>query len=276
MIPMDKKRIATLAGTLVLAGAVVAAGVYGPSALKVIRQTAVSTDSSVLQTPAVDSGTNAAANNAMPNNTAPQGTSPPSTAPPAADKQTTAAAAETPAASAAQSAPAAQATPDTVSTTPQSDNSNTGVSKSKYREPDTKLMDLAPSVAVFFGENGLSNDAKTLIFGAAWNIHQYVDGYLYGPAAGPQMNEQDIKKYILFHKTLLDKQLKNEPNAAKVTAFTGYLDLLLNTGIDAFDSKDKVRIEQFHQGIHDLDTHLMRNDTSSKIYGATPFATKRS
>jgi hypothetical protein len=31
MIPIDKKRIITLAGTLVLAGAVVAAGVYAPS-----------------------------------------------------------------------------------------------------------------------------------------------------------------------------------------------------------------------------------------------------
>ena len=89
------------------------------------------------------------------------------------------------------------------------------------------------------------------------------------------MNEQDIKKYIVFHKTLWDKQLKNEANASKAVTFTSYLDVLLNSGIDALDSKDKTRIEQFHQGIHDLDAHIMRNDLSSKIYGATPFATKR-
>jgi len=49
----------------------------------------------------------------------------------------------------------------------------------------------------------------------------------------------------------------------------------LNSGIDALDSKDKTRIEQFHQGLHDMDAHIMRNDLSSKVYGATPFATKR-
>ena len=89
------------------------------------------------------------------------------------------------------------------------------------------------------------------------------------------MNEEDIKKYIVFHKTLLDKHYKNEANIAKASTLTGYLDVLLNSGIDAFDAKDKARIEQFHQGIHDLDTHLLRNDPNSKIYGATPFATKR-
>jgi len=244
LIPMAKKRIVTIAGTLVLAGAVVAAGVYGPSVWKVFRQQSAITDQVVLQSPAVDSiGATAinGANGQMPNGTAPPVTT--GTAQPAT----------------------------TINTPAQGDTS----SKSKYREPDSKLIDLAPSVAMFFGENALSDDAKSLVFGAAWNIHQYVDGYLYGPAAGPQMNEQDIKKYIVFHKTLLDKQFKNEVNISKAATFTSYLDVLLNSGIDAFDSKDKTRIEQFHQGIHDLDTHIMRNDLSSKIYGATPFATKR-
>jgi hypothetical protein len=244
---MDKKRIVTLAGTLVLAGAVVAAGVYGPSVWKVFRQQSAITDQVVIQTPAVDSIGATAINGAkgISNGTAPLGTS--GTVQPAAKPATT------------------------ITAPPQGD---TG-SKSKYREPDNKLLDLVPSVAMFFGETALSNDAKSLAFGTAWNIHQYVDGYLYGPAAGPQMNEQDIKKYIVFHKTLLDKQFKNEANASKAVTFTSYLDVLLNSGIDAFDSKDKTRIEQFHQGIHDLDTHIMRNDLSSKIYGATPFATKR-
>ena len=248
LIPMDKKRIVTLAGTLVLAGAVVVAGVYGPSVWKVFRQQSAITDQIVIQSPAVDS-TGATvingAKGALPNGTAPLGTS--GTVQPAASPATT------------------------ITAPPQGD---TG-SKSKYRESDNKLIDLAPSVAMFFGETALSNDAKSLAFGTAWNIHQYVDGFLYGPAAGPQMNEQDIKKYIVFHKTLLDKQFKNEANASKAVTFTSYLDVLLNSGIDAFDSKDKTRIEQFHQGIHDLDTHIMRNDLSSKIYGATPFATKR-
>jgi hypothetical protein len=238
MIPIDKKRIITLAGTLVLAGAVVAVGVYGPSVWKVFRPTSPVTDQVAIQSPPVNSGVNAidGTNGALPDGTAPPGkVTPTTTAPPQVDTS----------------------------------------SKSKYREPDTKLMDLAPSTATLFGEAALSNDAKTLVFGTAWNIHEYVDGYLFGPAAGPQLNEQDIKKYILFHKTLLDKQLKNEANASKAVAFTSYLDVLLNKGIDAFDTKDKVRIEQFHQEIHDLDTHLMRNDVNSKIYGATPFATKR-
>ncbi|KUO70635.1 MAG: hypothetical protein APF81_06325 [Desulfosporosinus sp. BRH_c37] len=244
---MDKKRIVTLAGTLVLAGAVVAAGVYGPSVWKVFRQQSAITDSVVIQSPTVDSSGANAINgaNGISNGTAPIGTS-----------------------GVVQSA----ATPaNTITAPPQGD---TG-SKSKYREPDSKLLDLAPSVATFFSETALSNDAKSLAFGTAWNIHQYVDGYLFGPAAGPQMNDLDIKKYIVFHKTLLDKQLKNEANVSKAVTFTSYLDVLLNSGIDAFDSKDKTRIEQFHQGIHDLDTHIMRNDLSSKIYGATPFATKR-
>ncbi|OLN31796.1 hypothetical protein [Desulfosporosinus metallidurans] len=251
MRPMDKKRIVTLAGTLVLAGAVVAAGVYGPSAWKVFRQQSSITDKEVvIQTPAVDSIGAPKNNGAI--DTAPNGTAPPGTGTSGAAQPTATA-------------------PTTINTPPQGET----VSKSKYREPDTKLIDLAPSVAMFFGEAALSNDAKTLVFGSAWNIHQYVDGYLYGPAAGPQLNEQDIKKYIVFHKTLLDKQFKNEANVSKAVTFTGYIDVLLNSGIDAFDSKDKTRIEQFHQGIHDLDAHILRNDVNSKVYGATPFATKR-
>lgn len=244
LIPMDKKRIVTLAGTLVLAGAVVAAGVYGPSVWKVFRQQSSITDQVVIQSPAVD-GTQAI--DGAKGTVLPDGTAPPGKATPTATA------------------------PSTINQPPQVD----AGSKSKYREPDTKLMDPAPSVAMFFGENALSNDAKTLVFGAAWNIHEYVDGYLYGPAAGPQLNELDIKKYIVFHKALVDKQFKNEVNVSKAVAFTGYVDVLLNRGIDAYDSKDKTRIEQFHQEIHDLDAHLMRNEVNSKIYGATPFATKR-
>ncbi|ODA41155.1 hypothetical protein DSBG_2059 [Desulfosporosinus sp. BG] len=244
LMPMDKKRIATLAGTLVLAGAVVAAGVYGPSVWKVFRQQSSITDSVVIQSPAVDGNT---AIDGAKETVLPDGTAPPETVAPTATE------------------------PSTINPPPQV---NAG-SKNKYREPDTSQIDLAPSVATYFGENALSNDAKTLIFGAAWNIHEYVDGYLYGPAAGPQLNEEDLKKYIVFHKTLLDKQFKNEANVSKAVALTGYLDVLLNRGIDAYDSKDKTRIEQFHQEIHDLDAHLMRNEVNSKIYGATPFATKR-
>jgi len=245
---MDKKRIVTLAGTLVLAGAVVAAGVYGPSVWKVFRQQSAVTDQVVIQSPAVD-GTKAI--EGAKDMVLPDGTAPPGKATPTATTAGTA--------------------PSTINSPPQAD----AGSKSKYREPDSKLIDLAPSVGMYFGENALSNDAKTLLFGAAWNIHEYVDGYLYGPAAGPQLNELDIKKYIVFHKTLLDKQFKNEANASKAAVLIGYIDVLLNRGIDAYDSKDKTRIEQFHQEIHDFDAHLMRNEVNSKIYGATPFATKR-
>jgi len=243
LIPMDKKRIVTIAGTLVLAGAVVAAGVYGPSVWKVLSPQSAITDQVVIQSPVVD----------------------PLVAPAAAGAKTT-----TPNGTSGTVQPAA--TPATTITAPSQ--ADTG-SKNKYREPDNTFIDLAPSVTTYFGEAALSNDAKSLAFGTVWNIHQYVDGLLFGPAAGPQMNEADIAKYIVFHKTLLDKQIKNEANASKAVTFTSYLDVLLNSGIDAFDSKDKTRIEQFHQGIHDLDTHIMRNDLSSKIYGATPFATKR-
>ncbi|KLU66918.1 hypothetical protein DEAC_c08520 [Desulfosporosinus acididurans] len=267
MRPMDKKRIATVAGTLVLAGAVVAAGVYGPSVWKVFRQQSTVSDQAVIQNPVVDN-TNTPGNNAAASGTG-TGTGT-GTGPGTGSGSGTGASLPDGGAAPGKATPTVIA-PSTINTPAQGD---TG-SKNKYKEPDTTKIDLAPSVAAYFGDNALSNDAKTLAFGTAWNIHQYVDGYLYGPAAGPQMNEQDIKKYIIFHKTLWDKQLKNEPNASKAAAFTNYFDLLLNTGIDAFDSKDKARIEQFHQGIHDLDSHIFRNDTNSKIYGATPFATKR-
>jgi len=55
MIPMDRKRIVTLVGTLVLAGAVVAAGVYGPSAWKVLMPQSANSDQVVIQSPPVDS-----------------------------------------------------------------------------------------------------------------------------------------------------------------------------------------------------------------------------
>jgi hypothetical protein len=166
-----------------------------------------------------------------------------------------------------------ETSPETGDTPPPGSNQG-GVKK--YQEPDMSLLNLAPSIEDYFGQGALSDSAKTLAFGAAWNIHQYVDGYLFGVEAGPQMNESDIKKYIVFHKTLWEKQMENEANLSKGATFDVYLRNLLNRGIDAFDSRDKVRIEQFHQEIHDLDTHLFRDDTSSKIYGATPFATKRS
>lgn len=248
----DQRKVVTLVGTLVLAGAVVAAGIYGPSAWKVLRpQTSAQGDQVLIQNPPIDSG-----------NTA-NGTKANQGATPAANGQ---AASQTGKASPTVTVPAPG-----INTPPQEDTSGT----KKYKEPDMKQMNLAPSIAGYFGESALSESAKTLTYGAAWNIHQYVDGYLFGPTAGPQMNEPDIKKYIVFFKSMWEKQLKSEPNAAKVTAFGNYLDVMFNRGMDAFDSKDKARIEQFHQEIHDLDTHLFRNDTSSKIYGATPFATKR-
>lgn len=254
----DQRRVLTLAGTLVLAGAVVAAGIYGPSAWKVLRHQGAPPEQVVIQNPPVD-GSNAAnipgnnpANNPAGNNAAGNN---------AAGTNTQ-----------AKTNPAATTQIPGLNTPPQGDTSGS----KKYKEPDTKSIDLAPSIASFFSaDTGLSEAAKTLAFGAAWNIHQYVDGYLYGPSAGPQMNEQDIKKYINFHKTMWDKQLKNEANANKTTVFNNYLDVMLNRGMDAFDSKDKARIEQFHQEIHDLDAHLFRNDASAKIYGATPFPTKR-
>jgi hypothetical protein len=89
------------------------------------------------------------------------------------------------------------------------------------------------------------------------------------------MNNADIKKYIVFHKTLWEKQMEKETKLSQAATFDTYMRNLMNRGIDAFDSNDKVRIEQFHQEIHDMDTHIFRDDLSSKIYGATPFATKR-
>lgn len=241
----DQRKVLTLAGTLVLAGAVVVGGIYGPSAWKVFMNKAVSNkDPIVIQTPPVEG-----ARTQNPSSTG----SPPGQAMPGVS-------------------PAVTVTnPPGINVAPQGDVSG----PKKYKEPDTKDMSLAPSIAGFFGESGLSQDAQNLVFGTAWNIHQYVDGYLYGPNGGPQMNEQDIKKYIVFHKSLWDQRIKSEAGANKASGFSSYIDVLLNRGIDAFDAKDKVRIEQFHQEIHDLDTHLMRNDASAKIYGATPFATKR-
>lgn len=241
----DQRKVLTLAGTLVLAGAVVVGGIYGPSAWKVFTNKTASGDQVVVQTPPVDNA-NATQGGANGNSAAKSGS---------------------PGAS-----PAASVTnPPGINVTPQGDVSG----PKKYKEPDTKEISLAPSIEGFFGESGLSDDTKNLVFSAAWNIHQYVDGYLFGPNAGPQMNEQDIEKYIVFHKKLLESQFKKENGANKASAFTNYLEVMFNRGMDAFNTKDKVRIEQFHQEVHDLDAHLMRNDTSAKIYGATPFATKR-
>ncbi|HVJ49832.1 hypothetical protein [Desulfitobacterium sp.] len=246
----DKRKILTLTGTLVLAGAVVVGGIYGPSAWKVFMNRTVSGEQNpiVVQTPPVD-GATATANGAN----GPNGNS---TAKP----------------STAGASPASTVTnPPGINVTPQGDVSG----PKKYKEPDTKDIALAPSVKDYFGESGLSQNALNIVFGAAWNIHQYVDGYLYGPNAGPQMNESDIKKYIVFHKSLWDNQIKKEAGAKNAAALSSYLDVMFNRGIDAFDAKDKVRIEQFHQEIHDLDAHIIRNDTNAKVYGATPFTTKR-
>lgn len=243
----DKRKILTLAGTLVIAGAVVVGGIYGPSAWKVFMDRSVSGDQNpvVMQTPPVDnvSATLNGADGKTSGKLTTTGSSPASTV----------------------------TNPPGINVTPQGDVSG----PKKYKAPDTKDIALAPSVQDYFNEGALSHDALNIAFGAAWNIHQYVDGYLYGPNAGPQMNEQDIKKYIIFHESLWKNQLKKEAAANKASSFNNYLEVMFNRGIDAFDAKDKVRIEQFHQEIHDLDAHIFRNDTSAKIYGATPFATKR-
>ncbi len=255
----DQKKVVTMVGTLVLAGAVVAAGVYGPSAWKVLRsQTTVPSDQVLIQNPPVDSGGTGAKVGQTASGT--QGA--PGQVNPASSKIQP-----------GQASPAVTAPAPGINTAPQGDVS----SSKKYKEPDLNQMDLAPSIAGYFNSagDGLSDLTKEKAYSAAWNIHQYVDGYLFGPTAGPQMNEQDIKKYIVFFKTMWASQLKSEPAAQKVTAFSNYLDVLFNRGADAFDTKDKARIEQFHQEIHDLDEHLFRNNTSAKIYGATPFATKR-
>jgi len=241
----SRKSILTLSAAIILAGAIIVGGIYGPTAWKVFRgQTAAPEDSVVIQTPPVNY----------------------------VEEET-----------AGEEAPAKEestpAEPTTASNNNNSNNNQNAASPPgivKYREPDLSLLNLAPSIEDYFGESGLSDAAKTLAFGTAWNIHQYVDGYLFGITAGPQMNEEDIKKYIIFHRTLWEKQMENEANLKNAATFDVYMRNLLNRGIDAFDNKDKVRIEQFHQEIHDMDTHLFRDDQSSKVYGATPFSTKRS
>jgi len=241
---ISRKSLLTLCGAVVLAGAIIVGGIYGPTAWKVFRgQADAPEDQVVIQTPPVNYADNTAADN----------------------KQSL--------------ANGKGSSSTTGSTVQQGNNSGTVSNQSgikKYLEPDLSLINLAPSIEGYFGQGALSDSAKTLAFGAAWNIHQYLDGYLSGASAGPQMNELDIKKYIVFHKTLWEKQMENETNLSKSATFDVYLRNLLNRGIDAFDTKDKVRVEQFHMEIHDLDAHLFRDDMSSKVYGATPFATKRS
>ncbi|TCX48588.1 MULTISPECIES: hypothetical protein [unclassified Dehalobacter] len=255
----SRKSILTLAGAVVLAGVIIIGGIYGPTAWKVFRgQITGPEDQVVIQTPPVNyAGGETDAD------------------------QTTAQGKDSTVSSNTGGTPAAEGTAgDTVTAPNQADGTDNSASSTnevkKYREPDLSLLNIAPSLEEYFGEGALSDASRTLAFGAAWNIHQYTDGYLYGVTAGPQMNEQDIKKYIVFHKTLWEKQMENEVNSSQASTLDVYFRNLLNRGIDAFDSKDKVRIEQFHLEIHDLDAHLLRDDMSSKVYGATPFATKRS
>lgn len=239
----SRKSILTLTGAIVLAGVIIVGGIYGPTAWKVFRgQAVIPEDQVVIQTPPVNyAGTEAGDDKSSPTEA---------------------------------STPTTGVTVTEPNTTPNPAADPNGIKK--YREPDLSLMNIAPSIEDYFGEGVLSDAARTLAFGAAWNIHQYSDGYLFGVTAGPQMNEQDIKKYIIFHKTLWEKQMENETNSNQAATFDVYFRNLLNRGIDAYDTKDKIRIEQFHLEIHDLDTHLFRDDMSSKVYGATPFATKRS
>jgi hypothetical protein len=255
-VRFDQRRIITLAGTFVLAGVIVMAGIYGPSAWKVFWDKNAHLDQVVIQNPPVDQGASLPLG-AETEQSGQNGDSVDTGQIPSA---------ETLSANSSAGTTTAEPPPTEVS----------GIKK--YQEPDLKLLDLAPSISGYFSadaNNGLSDSAKTLAFQTVWNIHEYADGYLFGPTAGPQMNEEDIRKYIVFHKSLWEKQLKNEPGAAKAAVFTDYFGTFLNRGVDAFDAKDKSRIELFHQEIHDMDTHLFRNDPSSKIYGATPFATKR-
>jgi len=243
----NRKSVLTLSGAVFLAGAIIVGGIYGPTAWKVFRgQAALPQDQVVIQTPPV----NYADPKAEDNKASPEDGM---TAPTTGDAATK---------------------PET--TTPQNGSSTDNAGIKKYKEPDLSLLNIAPSLEDYFGEAALSDAARTLAFGTAWNIHQYLDGYLYGITAGPQMNELDIKKYIVFHKTLWEKQMDNEVNSNQAATFDVYFRNLLNRGVDAFDTKDKIRIEQFHLEIHDLDTHLFRDDISSKVYGATPFPTKRS
>lgn len=258
----NRRSIVTLVGAIFLAGAVIVGGIYGPTAWKVFRGddglSASGDDQVVIQSPPINYGNSNSTGEESEESEEPEGTE---SSPITGDAQPQ-----------DQPAPAGEDPADQ----PNNDNSANPDGMVKYKEPDLSLMNLAPSVEEYFGEDALSDAARTLAYGAAWNIHQYVDGYLFGITAGPQMNEEDIKKYIVFHKTLWDKQMQNEPNTGQSAAFSGYVRNLLNRGIDAFDCKDKIRIEQFHQEIHDLDTHLFRDDMSSKTYGATPFSTKRS
>ncbi|NLO97560.1 MAG: hypothetical protein GX091_05770 [Peptococcaceae bacterium] len=245
---ISRKNLLTLCGAIILAGAIIVGGIYGPTAWKVIRgPDQASADQVVIQTPTVNF-----------EDLTPQeeGNDPSSGS---ADPTASSTGNEILPAAGTEQSPVKE---------------QSGIKK--YLEPDLSLLNLAPSIEEYFGPGALSDSAKTLAFGACWNINQYVDGYLFGITAGPQMNEPDIKKYIVFHKTLWDKLMESEPNLSKAATFDAYFRNMLNRGIDAFDSKDKIRIEQFHQEIHDLDTHLFRDDLSSKVYGATPFATKRS
>ncbi|NLI92280.1 MAG: hypothetical protein GX434_08775 [Peptococcaceae bacterium] len=246
---LNRKSILTLSGAVVLAGAIIVGGIYGPTAWKVFRgQVDTPKEQVVIQTPPVNY-----ANSKTGDNKASPGNS-----------------------STSSSTPAAGGTATKPNTNPKTGSGTDTAGMKKYKEPDLSLMNLAPSIEDFFGESALSDAARTLAFGASWNIHQYLDGYLFGITAGPQMNEQDIKKYIIFHKTLWEKQMDNETSSNQTATFDVYFRNLLNRGVDAFDTKDKIRIEQFHLEIHDLDSHLFRDDMSSKVYGATPFATKRS
>ncbi|CAA7599640.1 Hypothetical protein DEACI_0266 [Acididesulfobacillus acetoxydans] len=261
----DQRKVVTLVGTLVLAGAVIAAGVYGPSAWKVLRSQSpkAAGDQVLIQNPPINGGGSAAGAAAGQGTQSAPNVQAPGNSNSGTSQQGTP----------GQSSPTATAPSADPNTQPQGDASG----PRKYVAPDLKLIDLAPSIAGFFDPNngGLSQTAETKAFSACWDIHQYVDGYLYGPTAGPQMNAQDIKKYIIFFKTVWDSQLKKEPGAAKAAVFCNYMDEMFNRGIDAFNSQDKVRIEEFHQEIHDMDEHLFRNNTNAKVYGATPFATKR-
>lgn len=227
----SRKNIMTLVGALALAGVLIAAGLYGPSAWQGLTGSAEPTDQVIMQTPPVDQ-----------------------TEPPAETAVT-------------PTNPSAAGVPE---------NKSKDDGSKKYVEPDLAQMKLAPSLEGYFGSQGLSQEIKTLAYGAGWNIHQYVDGYLYGVTAGPQMDEVDIRKYILFHKTLWEKQMEKEANAKQAATLATYFVNLLNRGIDAFEAKDPIRIDQFHQELHDFDSHLMRNDSNAKVYGATPFSTKRS
>ncbi|RNC63040.1 MAG: hypothetical protein AWM53_01662 [Candidatus Dichloromethanomonas elyunquensis] len=243
---LNRKSILTLSGSVVLAGAIIVGGIYGPTAWKVFRgQAETPKEQIVIQTPPVNyANPKTGDNKASPGNNS--------------------------------ISPTTGGTATKPNPTPGPGSGTDSAGMKKYREPDLSLLNLAPSIEDFFGVSALSDSARTLSFGAAWNIHQYMDGYLFGVTSGPQMNESDIKKYIIFHKTLWEKQMENETNSNQAAAFDVYFRNLLNRGIDAFDAKDKIRIEQFHQEIHDLDSHLFRDDMSSKVYGATPFATKRS